>query len=88
MDARPELFAKKINGKEDVAKEYLKVYEGNADYASFTEKYGFTHLLLEKNGIFYYYMKRNEDTNYHVVAEDKYYILYELNEQPAAGIYK
>lgn len=80
MDARPELYAKKVNKKEDVAAEYMKVYEGNADYGAFIDKYNFTHLLVEKDGIFRFYMQWIQDADYHIVAEDKFYILYERNE--------
>lgn len=77
MDARPELFAKKINKKDDTAKEYFFVYEGNIDYKQFIDKYKFTHLLIEKESIFYQYMRWSDITDYKIVVEDNNFALYE-----------
>ena len=46
MDARPELFQEKINGKEDIYTEYLTVHLGTVDFEEFLEKYQFTHLIV------------------------------------------
>lgn len=47
MDARPELFQKKINGKEDVFEESLAAERGQMDPVEFLDKYKFTHVIIE-----------------------------------------
>ena len=47
MDARPELFQKKINGKEDVFEESLAAERGQMDPVEFLNKYKFTHVIIE-----------------------------------------
>lgn len=61
IDARPEIFQKEINGKEDVYAEYCKVVKGNIDYKEFLEKYKFTHLIVTKNTLFDMYLSLNQE---------------------------
>jgi hypothetical protein len=74
MDARPELFAKSVNGKEDVIDEYKEILYGTADYKAFLEKYNFTHLAVHEDSFIKYL---NSDENYKTVIEGTGYVLYE-----------
>lgn len=57
IDARPELYFKKINGKEDTYIEYVSLsLDEGFDYNSFIEKYGFTYLLTGTQTKFYEYL--------------------------------
>ena len=77
MEARPELFQKKVNGKEDVYTEYWDVKQGKTDIAQFIEKYNFTHMLVISDGsALVGYMQANDD--YVAVVETDEYKLYEL----------
>ena len=46
LDARPELFAKKINGQKDVMQESLDLMDGKLDCDKFIDDYGFTHVIV------------------------------------------
>lgn len=75
MDARPELFQAKVNGREDVYSEYGKVHNGKIDYEAFLAKYKFTHLIVTENTVFDMYLKLNE--KYEAVVDGNGYKLYE-----------
>lgn len=75
IDARPELFQKKINGVSDVADEYVSVLTGTADYAEFIEKYDFTHIVTGTGGYFDLYLEMSEA--YVPIISKPDYILYE-----------
>lgn len=49
FNPQPELYAKAINGKEDVYLEYIDLRNGKLDYQEFIDKYEFTHILVETN---------------------------------------
>ena len=76
MDARPELFQKKINKKADVCTEFLNVLSGNCDYPAFFDKYGFTHMIVEDGSVLAGFL-RAYDVYKPVVTGDGY-TLYEL----------
>lgn len=78
MDARPELFQKKVNGKKNVYTEYCNVEKGKADYQEFLDKYGFTHLMVSENTRFDVYLRHNE--NYNAAVTGNGYTLYELKK--------
>ena len=75
MDARPELFQKKVNGQEDIYSEFVDVFKGNIDYTTFLNKYNFTHLVVTDNTLFSMYL--NYDENYKLVVDGNGYVLYE-----------
>lgn len=75
MDARPELYQKNINGKEDIYQKYCDVKQGNIDYAEFLNKYKFTHLIVIDNTLLDMYLSLNE--NYKTVVDGNGYNLYE-----------
>ena len=76
MDARPELFQKNINGKEDIYTEYSSVIKGEIDYQEFLNKYNFTHLIVKEHTLFDMYLRQNPSYVAAVDGED--YTLYEL----------
>lgn len=75
MDARPELFQKKINGKEDIFTEYSNLATGKIEYEEFLRKYQFTHLVVAKKTLFEMYLSANAD--YTAVVDGTGYKLYE-----------
>lgn len=75
IDARPELYEKKINGVEDLYEEFLSTRRNGMDYQFFLEKYGFTHLIVGETETFYTYLECSED--YIKVIEGKGYGLFE-----------
>lgn len=75
IDARPELFMKKINNKEDIYTEYLDVVTGKTDVKEFISKYNFTHLVTNNLSTTGIYLKYSDD--YKLIAENESYSLYE-----------
>ena len=70
MDARPEIYCKNINGKEDIYDEYLEVLNGEIDFNEFLNKYQFTHLVVYET-VFQTYLECND--NYEIVVDaDEY----------------
>ncbi len=61
IDARPELYSKRINGKSDVYAEFLELYSSkDFNYNSFMEKYGFNYILTEDDTLLYSYLKKSD----------------------------
>lgn len=77
MDARPELFQKKINGQEDVYSEYLSVYFGVVDFEAFIDKYQFTHLIVDDGSIFSGFLRAYDGCE--LVVDGDGYRLFEIN---------
>lgn len=75
MDARPELFQKKINGKEDIYSEYLNVINGLCDYEAFFDKYEFTHMIVEDGTVLSGFLRAYD--GYREVVIGNGYVLYE-----------
>lgn len=76
MDARPELFQEKVNGKEDIYSEYLEVYNGEVDYKAFIDKYKFTHIIVDKEGSLKTYLQYSDEYE-EVIHIEEQYILFE-----------
>lgn len=76
IDARPELFLKKINGKEDVLDEFLDVYYSlDAEmYEEFLEKYPFEYYLSAEGTLMNAYLECDEDME--LVVDGEGYNLY------------
>ena len=77
MDARPELYTGKINGKEDVWDEYIDLIKNKMDFEEFTNKYRFTHLIVEKKMCYSVYLEYNSD--YTKILDGNGYALFEAN---------
>lgn len=77
IDARPELFQEKINGKKDIYTEYLRVYAGAADFEAFLEKYQFTHLIVMDGTAFAGFLQAHGD--YVQVVDGNGYSLFEFH---------
>lgn len=75
IDARPELYMAKINGKEDIYTEYLDVKLGKIDIREFIDKYKFTHFAVMKNNNMDSYL--NYSGKYELISENESYRLYE-----------
>ena len=79
IDARPELYFKKINERADVYKEYVELsLSSNFDYNSFIKKYGFEYFIVEDDNNFNVYLKYQK--GYEKILEGNGYILYRLND--------
>ena len=75
IDARPELYQKRINGKEDVYTEYINMLNQAIDTEDFLKKYNFTHLVVERPSILDTYLYYSN--KYKLVIEDDTCRLYE-----------
>lgn len=77
IDARPELFQKNVNGKEDIYTEYLMVRTGVMDFEEFFNKYNFTHLLVDDGTPLSGFLKAYDGCKLAVDGDG--YCLYEFN---------
>lgn len=77
IDARPELFQEKINGKEDIYEEYILVRSGLVDFEEFFSKYQFTHLLVDDGTPLSGFLKSFDSCE--LVVDGSGYCLYEVN---------
>ena len=78
MDARPELYTKKMNGKEDRLSEFIAISgDADHDFASFIGRYGFTHMLVEDKSMLRYYLTAQ---GYTICARGPGYMLFGLDE--------
>lgn len=75
IDARPELYEKKINGKEDIFEEYMTIRGNELDYKEFLEKYHFTHMIVSDREALYTYLTLSPE--YQIVVEGTGYHLFE-----------
>ena len=69
IDARPELFQKAINGKENIYEEYVCLIKGELNIEDFLNKYQFTHLIATKGTVMCGYL----------TASDKYEMIVDGN---------
>ena len=76
MDARPELFMEKINGKEDVYTEYVSVESGTCDLNAFLAKYNFTHLIARDGSPLSVHLRAYDDA-YKIVVDGEGYCLFQ-----------
>lgn len=79
VDARPELYEKRINGKENIFTEYSNLFNGIYDSKEFLEKYKFTHLVIEDINRFGDQVKYMDD--YSLVLKGNGYKLYERKNE-------
>lgn len=75
IDARPELYQKRINQQEDIYSELIELISGDADMGLFLEKYNFTHLITKIHSKLDIFLGFQED--YEKVLEAEEYILYQ-----------
>ena len=78
IDARPELFAKIINNKEDIISEYVDLKNGNIDFDKFILKYNFTHMISSNNTLLNAHLRECND--FKLVVEGNGYCLFESIE--------
>jgi hypothetical protein len=81
IDARPELYMKSINKKEDIIGEYIQLLKAKDDsfIKSFIDKYQFEYYIIDKSfeDTLSQYLINN---NYKNILENNYYILYQMQE--------
>ncbi|MBQ3904372.1 MAG: hypothetical protein II744_05290, partial [Eubacterium sp.] len=75
IDGRAELFLKDNNNEFDYLKEYYDMMRGKLDCKEFTEKYGFTHLIVNKNEP-YLYKELLSDGDYELIYKDSYIYMF------------
>ena len=79
LDARPELFQKKINGKEDVYTEYLELTNFE-NLEKFVNKYNFSHILVYETDMLAVYLQGLDD--YEIVVDgDRYYLFEKITKK-------
>jgi len=59
IDARAELYIKKVNKKKDILDEYYNVIHGNISYDKFIDNYKFTHFIVMNKTYIYKYLSSN-----------------------------
>ena len=75
IDGRAELYLKDNNNEFDYLKEYYDMIRGELDCKEFTKKYGFTHLIVNKNEP-YLYKELLSDGDYELIYKDSYIYMF------------
>lgn len=86
MDARPELYMKKVNGNVDVLPEYVKYgiygiygyfdgYISDDEYRKYLDTYEFHYFVIDIELRLRDYLE--QDDNYRLILEDNGFYLYE-----------
>ena len=75
IDSRAEIFTRKLNGKEEIFRDYCDALTGKLYYSDLIAKYSFTHLLVNKEELMSHCLQH--DQRFIVVFQDKKYLLYE-----------
>ena len=74
IDSRLDVYCSEFNNTE-IFKDYINTIYGNQHYDELFKKYDFTHYLINKSELIYYYISK--DSNYKSIYEDDYFIIYE-----------
>lgn len=61
IDARPELYTLRMNKKANIYTEYRKTRENALYLSAEISKYGFTHIITQKNTPVYFFMMEQDD---------------------------
>lgn len=79
VDARPELYFKKLNKKENIIDDFKAMISTDDEQITATiEKYGFTHFNVHRKPIVNKHLKKYlTDNGYKIVAKDEDFYLYE-----------
>ena len=78
IDARPELYSKKINGKKDVYLEFVELsLLDNFDYNSFIKGYGFKYLIAADDSKIGLYLRFRK--GYEKILDGNGYSMYEVD---------
>lgn len=75
IDARPELFQRRINKSSNIYDEYLALRYGEIDFEEFLDKYKFTHLVVLDANILTGYLYACDE--YELVVDGQGYKLYQ-----------
>lgn len=76
IDSRAEVFSKKINGEEELWKEYNDLQNGTLYYKSFLNKYNFKYLIVDKTITPPLYTSLMHDDNYKVLFTYQSYAIF------------
>lgn len=76
IDARADSFVEEANHDYDYLSEYYNVKDGITYYKDFYNKYGFTHLLIEKRVSPYLYLSTLHDEDYELITENDGFALF------------
>lgn len=76
FDPRVEVFVPKVNGKEDITKEFIDFKSGKITWRELQDKYDFDYWLIDNNFVFKLYM--DKDPMFHEVLSDDLYTIYEV----------
>jgi hypothetical protein len=78
IDSRAEVFTRRLNGKEDILKDYCDALTGSLYYSDFVARYSFTHLLVNKEDLMNHCLEH--DRRFRAIYKDNEYVLYEKFE--------
>jgi hypothetical protein len=89
IDSRADLYAPEFNtptGKtedgRDIFMDFIDASNLNGFYEDTFEKYDITHIILDKNSKMNLIISNTNDGKYNCLYEDKYFIVYKIEEQP------
>lgn len=77
IDSRAEVFTKKINGREELWKEYTDMVKGSLYYKDFVDKYDFKYLVVDKSMEPSLYNGLIHNHNYQKLFQYKEYVVFE-----------
>lgn len=85
IDSRSEVFAKKLNGREDIISDYNGIFKGTLNYRKVFSKYGLNHALVLIDG--FIDMQLRYDDEFEVIYRDDLFALYKSKgrEEAPAG---
>ncbi len=69
IDARPEIFARSNNHKEDIILEYFKFHNGELEHREFFSRYNFTHIFITSEDLIPYLLISQDKENYRLIYE-------------------
>lgn len=78
IDSRSEVFAKKLNGREDIISDYNGIFRGTLNYRKVFAKYDLNHALVSIDG--FIDMQLKYDDEFEVVYRDDLFALYKLKD--------
>ena len=77
IDTRAEVFTRRLNGREDILKDYCDAIAGKLYYEDFAAKYSFTHFLVNTDLECLLYNSLKHDKNYRVLFQHQKYVIFE-----------
>jgi hypothetical protein len=77
IDSRADLYSAQFNPGCTVLQDYDEIMRNPGSYETIFKKYDFKYILVNPSVNYDLYTALREDSNYRIVVDDEYYILYE-----------